>query len=384
MPDKAKETAILNTSVGADAGQLSQIHNINITDTLPDFNNNFEDSEEFMKRLQRLQDPTILNTVTYNQLMDEVLPYRRTLIEGLLVTGAYILAGAPKIGKSFLVAQIAYQVSTGQDLWDYKVHGGTVLYLALEDDKKRLQERMARMFGVGETDRLHFATEAGMIGKDLDKQLENFMREHPDTILIIVDTLQKIREAVGDSYGYSSDYEVIGRLKQFADSYNICALIVHHTRKQPAGDSFDMISGTNGLMGAADGAILMKKEKRTDSTATLDLSSRDNPDQKLYLEKNQDNLIWELDHAEAELWKAPADPILNKVTELITLENPYWEGSPTELVDYPQSDLIPNHLTKHLNVHAGRLMSEHDSVYLSCKKHKGRIVSFTFLPEDTI
>ena len=223
-----------------------------------------------------------------------------------------------------------------------------------------------------------------MIGKDLDKQLENFMREHPDTVLIVVDTLQKIREAVGDSYSYASDYDVIGRLKQFADSYNICVLIVHHTRKQPAGDTFDMISGTNGLMGAADGAILMKKEKRTDSTATLDLSSRDNPDQKMYLEKNQDTLVWELDHAEAELWKAPADPILNKVAEKITLENPYWEGSPTELVDYLQSNLIPNHLTKHLNVQAGRLMSEHHIAYLSCKKHKGRIVSFTFVPEDTI
>ena len=384
MPYKTKETAVLDASVGADAGQLSQTHTTNIADTLPDFNNNFEDPEEFMKRLQRLQDPTILNTVTYNQLMDEVLPYRRTLIEGLLGTGAYILAGAPKIGKSFLVAQIAYQVSTGRDLWDCKVHGGTVLYLALEDDKKRLQERMARMFGVGETDRLHFATEAGMIGKDLDKQLENFMREHPDTVLIIVDTLQKIREAAGDTYSYSSDYEVIGRLKQFADSYNICVLIVHHTRKQPAGDTFDMISGTNGLMGAADGAILMKKEKRTDSTATLDFSSRDNPDQKLYLEKNQDSLIWELDHAEAELWKAPVDPILSKVAELITLENPYWEGSPTELVDYLQSDLIPNHLTKHLNVQAGRLMSEHHIAYLNCKKHKGRVVSFTLVPEDTI
>ena len=127
MPDKTKETAVLDASVGADAGQLSQTHTTNITENFADFNNDFEDPVEFMKRLQRLQDPTILNTVTYNQLMDEVLPDRRPLIEGLLGTGAYLLAGAPKIGKSFLVAQIAYQVSTGQDLWGYKFHGGTVL-----------------------------------------------------------------------------------------------------------------------------------------------------------------------------------------------------------------------------------------------------------------
>ena len=382
--NKTKETAVQDASVGADAGQLSQSYMPNIAENPQECNEEMEDTEEFMRRLARLQDPTLLNTITYNQLMDEVLPCRRTLIEGLLGTGAYILAGAPKIGKSFLVAQIAYHVSTGQNLWDHKVHRGTVLYLALEDDKKRLQERMARQFGVGETDRLHFANEAGMIGKDLEKQLENFMREHPDTVLIIVDTLQKIQESTGDTYSYSSDYEVIGKLKQFADSHNVCILIVHHTRKQPAGDVFDMISGTNGLLGAADGAILMKKEKRTDSTATLDFSSRDNPDQKLYLEKNQVSLIWELDHAEAELWKAPVDPILSKVAEKITPENPYWEGSPTELVEYLQLDLSPNHLTKHLNVQAGRLMSEYHIAYSNCKKHKGRIVSFTYAPEDTI
>lgn len=92
------------------------------------------------------------------------------------------------------------------------------------------------MFGVEGTSSLHFATSAKMIGGGLDEQLEKFLREHSDTKLIIVDTLQKVREAVSDSYSYSSDYEVIGKLKRFADRYGICVLIVHHTRKQPAGD----------------------------------------------------------------------------------------------------------------------------------------------------
>ena len=75
-----------------------------------------------------------------------------------------------------------------------------------------------------------------MIGGGLDEQLES-SSEHSDTRLDIVDTLQKVREAVSDSYSYSSDYEVIGKLKQFADRYSVCVLIVHHTRKQPAGSS---------------------------------------------------------------------------------------------------------------------------------------------------
>ena len=161
------------------------------------------------------------------------------MAEGLLYAGAYILAGAPKIGKSFLVAQIAYHVSTGQDLWGYKVHQGTVLYLALEDDFQRIQSRMFMMYGVNDTPNLHFATAAGKIGNGLDEQLENFMREHPDTKLIIIDTMQKIRELGGEAYSYASDYDIIGRIKQFADQHCICVLTVHHTRKQRADDSFE-------------------------------------------------------------------------------------------------------------------------------------------------
>ena len=101
---------------------------------------------------------------------------------------------------------------------------------------------------------------------------KSFVREHSDTKLIIVDTLQKVREMVSDNYSYSSDYEVIGKLKQFADRHGVCILIVHHTRKQPAGDSFEKISGTTGLSGCADGALMMQKEKRTDGKATLEIS----------------------------------------------------------------------------------------------------------------
>ena len=287
--------------------------------------------------------------------MEETLPCRRAVIEGLLGTGVYLLAGAPKIGKSFLVAQIAYRVSTGTDLWGYRVHGGTVLYLALEDDKKRLQERMARMFGVEGCD-------------------------NPDTVLVIVDTLQKVREMTTE-YSYASDYDVISSLKQLADSYNICILLVHHTRKQPAGDSFEMISGTTGLLGGSDGALLMKKENRTDLTATLELSSRDQPEQKLYITKNPESLIWELDHAETETWKEPPDPILEAVAKLVTAQTPRWEGTPTELVttlDLPDQS---NRLTRHLNVKAGRLLEEFGIAYENKARHTGRRITLRYVAE---
>ena len=246
-----KKTAAPDTSVGADDGQPLHNSTKNSISTFEqeingDFQNSAESLDEIYRRMQRLTNPHYLHTISMTELYQTAYQSRPPIIDGLLYAGAYILAGAPKIGKSFLVAQIAYHVSTGKALWSYEVHPGTVLYLALEDDFQRIQSRMFMMYGVNDTDRLHFATAAGKIGNGLDEQLENFVREHPDTRLIIIDTMQKIREVGGEAYSYASDYEIIGKLKQFADKHCICVLTVHHTRKQPAGDSFEMISGTTG------------------------------------------------------------------------------------------------------------------------------------------
>ena len=237
------------------------------------------------------------------------------------------------------------------------------------------------MFGVEGTSTLHFATSAKMIGSGLDEQLEKFVREHSDTKLIIVDTLQKVREMVSDNYSYSSDYEVIGKLKQFADRHGVCILIVHHTRKQPAGDSFEKISGTTGLSGCADGALIMQKEKRTDGKATLEISGRDQPDQRLYLSKDQERLVWLLDHAENELWKQPPDPVLEAVAKIVSDENREWEGSPTELAEALRLDMAVNRLTKHLNVNASRLLEEHQVKYENKTKHAGRRIRLTYMVE---
>ena len=330
--------------------------------------------EEMLRMMQRMNDPAYLHTVSMNELYENVYQSRPYIIDGLLYSGAYILAGAPKIGKSFLVAQLAYHISVGQMLWNYEVQKGTVLYLALEDDYQRLQERMFRMFGVEGTDNLHFAVYAKQIGNGLDEQLERFMREYPDAKLIIIDTLQKIREAGGDAYSYANDYDIVGQMKKFADRHGICLLLVHHTRKQPAGDKFEMISGTTGLLGCADGALLLQKENRTDLSATLDIVGRDQPDQRLYLQRDKERLIWTLDHAEAELWKEPPDMIMDFISQLVTAEKPEWYGSPTELVATLDLDIKPNVLTLRLNVNAGRLMQEHGIRYESSRTHSGRFI----------
>lgn len=382
MVNETKKKTALSSSVGADEGQSVSNSDFTIPDVEEKYNPPEEDWEELYRKIQRVQDPAYLHTVTFDQLMDSVFQGRPAVIDNFLYPGVYLLAGAPKIGKSFLVAQIAYHVSVGKELWGYIVHPGTVLYLALEDDERRLQNRMFRMFDVEGTSDLYFATHAKMIGRGLDEQLEGFIGEHRDTRLIIIDTLQKVRETVKDAYSYANDYEVIGRLKTFAGKYGICVLLVHHTRKQPAGDSFEMISGTTGLLGCADGALLMQKEKRTSYTATLDVVGRDQPDQRLYLIKHPEHLNWELDHTENELWKQQPDALLNAVAKLVSAESPEWEGSPTELSEILSQDIAANRLTKHLNVNAGRLLEEHRVKYENKTKHAGRRIRLTYVESE--
>ena len=166
----AKERTAPVSSVGAEEGQ--PVHNFsedsipNLESEINEVNDNSEENlEEMYRQMQRLTDPHYLHTISMTELYQTAFRSRPPIIDGLLYAGAYILAGAPKIGKSFLVAQIAYHVSTGRKLWDFDVHQGTVLYLALEDDYRRIQSRMFMMYGVNDTPNLHFATAAGKIGK---------------------------------------------------------------------------------------------------------------------------------------------------------------------------------------------------------------------------
>ena len=386
MTVETKEKTALATSVGADERQSIQNTNNIIPTSDAEFNdlneNSSETLEEMYRKMMRLNDPAYLPTVTMQELYEKVYQSRPPVIDGLLYSGTYLFAGAPKVGKSFFMAQLAYHISTGEKLWEYEVHPGTVLYLALEDDYQRLQERMYRMFGVEGTDKLHFAVYAKQLGNGLDEQLERFVQEHPDTKLIIIDTLQKIRELGGEAYSYADDYQIVGRLKQFADKQGICLLVVHHTRKTPAGDKFEMISGTTGLLGCADGAFVLQKEKRTDNTAVLDVVGRDQPDQKIYLVRDEERLIWCFDHADRDLWKEPPDPLLEAIAKMLTAENPMWQGSATELITLLGMDVQPNALTKKLNVKSGKLWNDFNIEYKNEHTRSGSRISLT-LSETT-
>lgn len=384
MSSTNKKMTVQTPSVGTDGEQPTTNIINSITPELEEINSKDRKDRLILlgHKLNQESSKNFLPTVNLDELFESVYRSKPAIVENLIYPGTYILAGAPKVGKSFLVAQLAYHIATGQRLWDYEVKQSTVLYLALEDDHRRLQKRMNRMFGVDGTANLYFAITAKKLGEGLEDQLEEFINLHPDTRLIIIDTLQKIRQGNGDSYSYANDYECVGNLKKFADQKEICLLIVHHTRKQQASDKFDMISGTTGILGCADGAFVLQKERRTDSSATLDIVGRDQCDQRLYLIRNQEKLLWDLDHAETELWKSPPDPIVLKIAEFITTDNPKWNGNASELVEILKLDIAPNALTKKLNIGAGTLENDYRIRYEYHRKPDRRIINLSQISSD--
>ena len=132
-----------------------------------------------------------------------------------------------------------------------------------------------------------------------------------------------------------------------------------------------MISGSTGLLGCADGAFLLQKDQRTGVTAMLEVTGRDQPAQRIYLNHNPERLSWDLDHVETNLHKVPPDPILEKINAILT---DTWKGTATELVQLLDVEYKPNAFTRYLNVNNGRLEDEYGIIYQTRRTHTGRII----------
>lgn len=373
-----KKTA-LETSAATDEKQSLLDSNNSITDNDKICNPNDEDLfEEFREEGRK----DYMRTVTMDELFDCSYLPKPPVIDDFLYRGLYIFAGAPKVGKSFLMAQLGYSVSMGFDLWGRRTRQSTVLYLALEDNYQRLQGRLNTMFGIESTDNFVFSTQAHNIGSGLEEQIERFVREHKSTSLVIIDTLQKVRNKDSEKCCYSTDYQIITALKKLADRLNICILVVHHTRKQDAEDTFDAISGTNGLLGAADGAFLLQKEKRSGNKAKLSMTGRDQPDQCLHLEFDTAHCLWQLTKVENELFPEPKDETLELLAKFISADNPKYEGSATELIQLLDIGLSANALTRKLNVSTSKLYRDYNIYYRNVRNSQKRIVILELINDD--
>lgn len=257
-----------------------------------------------------------LQTIDADTLQSTAYEPVSFVVDDLLPQGLHLLAGAPKIGKSWLALWLCLCAAQGKPLWTFATRQCEVLYLCLEDSFQRIQ---SRLFDLTEDapPTLHFAVMSQQLHNGLVEQIEQFLKEHPQTRLIVIDTLQRIRTVGNDANPYASDYRDIGVLKALADKHRIAILLVHHLRKMNDDDPMNMISGTTGLSGATDSNFVLRKSQRRENTATLYCTGRDIPYRELALEFDGEDHVWKLLSDDCEQKEQPNERILFLLSELL-------------------------------------------------------------------
>lgn len=198
------------------------------------------------------------------QLVGLQLPEPLWTAQGILSQGATLLAGPPKLGKSWMCLNLGLSVALGSEALGYtSTTQGSVLYLALEDTWQRLQDRLIQnLSGAAAPEALEIFREWPTLDQGCAEAIERWAQTKPDARLVIVDTLAKVRGMARADEGkgtiYQADYMDVTRLKRVADRRGLTVLIVHHLRKMAAEDPFEEISGTQGILGAADDALILK------------------------------------------------------------------------------------------------------------------------------
>lgn len=320
-----------------------------------------------------------LDTKSCEEIMTTVYKPIEFVIDNLIGQGLYILAGAPKVGKSWLSLDICLSIAKGEKVLEHETKCGTALYLCLEDSFERIQKRLYELTDEP-TDNLHFAIMANTIGSGLENQIEKFKYEHSDLKIVVIDTMQMIRESTENSYG--SDYKELSILKSLADKLKIAIVLVHHTRKCSDSDPFNMISGSTGLSGCVDGSMVLVETKRGSRKAKLYCVGRN-------IENAEINLLFDSD---LKKWNVTDEPTASKNKDNIFLsavylfikEKIHFEGTATKLVEQLKSvtdeEFFANRVTRDL-VQNGYEMSKYGIDFKHKRTHSGRIICLDYCAE---
>lgn len=218
-----------------------------------------------MSTLDKIDDEPIAawqRGIRADALMRKQFPPLRYVVDGYITEGLTILAGAPKLGKSWMALNVAFAVATGETAFGtVQSEHGDVLYLALEDNQRRLQSRLQTMGYNTAPDRLTFCTQWPTLAEGAVDEIAQWADSTAKPTLVVIDVLAKVRDATsGRDNAYDADYRPVAALQELAGLKNVAILVVHHTRKMGADDPFDCVSGTRGLTGAADTVLVLEKD----------------------------------------------------------------------------------------------------------------------------
>ena len=312
------------------------------------------------------------NSKSCEEIMTTVYKPIEFVVDGLLAQGLYILAGAPKVGKSWLALDMCLSIAKGEKVLGQETAQGTALYLCLEDSYARIQNRLYEITDKP-TENLHFTVMSESIGSGLEEQIENFKKEHSDLKVVFIDTLQMIRESTDNGYG--SDYKELFVLKNLADKLEIAIVVVHHTRKCSDSDPFNMISGSTGISGCVDESMVIVETKRGSRNAKLYCVGRDIENAEISLQFDSD----------LKKWIVTDEPTVSKSKDNIFLAALYvyiqkkidFTGTASELVTALKSisneTFYPNRVTRDL-VQNGYTLRQYEIDFLYKRTRNGRLI----------
>ena len=318
-----------------------------------------------------------LRTVSGDELMKKTVKPARFVVNGLLPRGLNIVAGKRKEGKSWLMLDLCFSVAEGEKFLDHDTEQGTVLYLDLEDPESRLIQRARGIRDVIPS-KFHEATKAGRLGGGLTEQIEDFVKEHPDTNLVVIDTLQKIRKPKGDTY--AGDYAVISALKNLADRLDIAIVCIHHTRKMKAKDTFDSVLGSTGLTAAADGIYVLERKADGKPFGRLSFISRDLPDGDLPVRFDHDTCRWyPIASSDMERELLLSDEAMSALVSFMKQELIY-EGTATDLCERLGLNIGANNLSSKLSKYKNSLQKL--GIEYTKERHKSqRLLTLIYTPK---
>lgn len=278
-----------------------------------------------------------LESIRADELQAADIPPLQWVVDEILPQGMTLLAAPPKYGKSWLCLDLCISVASGRPFLGFSTHQSEVLYLALEDGYRRLKDRMGRVLdGEKAPDKLYFAVAALALDKGLAQQVDEFVAAHPDTRLIVLDVLARVRStATRQTDGYRLDYEDMARLQAIATRHNLALVVVHHARKmKDEADVFNSISGTNGLFGGADGAWVLQKDKRAEAVTCLHITGREVPSETYELSLDKASCRWKLLGTAGAALRTGAvrDPVLEMIRALARKRPEGWAGTSAQLL----------------------------------------------------
>lgn len=237
-----------------------------------------------------------ISTISAAKLIQKQFPAPRWAVPPILPEGVTIIAGPPKVGKSWMAYSLACAVASGgRALASYPSRQGVVLYLALEDNQRRLQERLNRL-AAGEN---RLASEHLLLSCDIPRfdngglqALEKWLDDHPECRMVIIDTLGRFSPAPnGKMNAYDNDCRALGPMQKLAITRQIALVLVTHLRKQSSSDALERVMGSTGITGAAD-AIWLLKRGRGEGNGILTVTGRDVEEQELAVQFEKATCQW--------------------------------------------------------------------------------------------